>query len=139
MLPACGAAFRHGWKQVKLYFMMGLPTETDEDIIGIARLAKKVVDLYTEIRGRRGCKVTVSVSCFVPKPYTPFQWFGQLSIEEFQRAVEPAIVAARNEFLTEDTISATFDMPLEVTHDRGRYTARGRRTAHGKRVAEARG
>ena len=85
LLTACGAAFRHGWKQVKLYFMMGLPTETDEDIIGIARLAKKVVDLYTEIRGRRGCKVTVSVSCFVPKPYTPFQWFGQLPIEEFQR------------------------------------------------------
>ena len=82
LLTACGAAFRHGWKQVKLYFMMGLPTETDEDIIGIARLAKKVVDLYTEIRG---CKVTVSVSCFVPKPYTPFQWFGQLPIEEFQR------------------------------------------------------
>ena len=85
LLTACGAAFRHGWKQVKLYFMMGLPTETDEDIIGIAQLAKKVVDLYTEIRGRRGCKVTVSVSCFVPKPYTPFQWFGQLPIEEFQR------------------------------------------------------
>ena len=85
LLTACGAAFRHGWKQVKLYFMMGLPTETDEDIIGIARLAKKVVDLYTEIRGWRGCKVTVSVSCFVPKPYTPFQWFGQLPIEEFQR------------------------------------------------------
>ena len=85
LIEACGAAFRHGWKQVKLYFMMGLPTETDEDIIGIARLAKKVVDLYTEIRGRRGCKVTVSVSCFVPKPYTPFQWFGQLSLEEFQR------------------------------------------------------
>ena len=85
LLTACGAAFRHGWKQVKLYFMMGLPTETDEDIIGIAHLAKKVVDLYTEVRGRRGCKVTVSVSCFVPKPYTPFQWFGQLPMEEFQR------------------------------------------------------
>ena len=85
LLAACDAAFRHGWKQVKLYFMMGLPTETDEDIVGIAHLAKKVVDLYTEIRGRRGVKVTVSVSCFVPKPYTPFQWFGQLSIEEFRR------------------------------------------------------
>ena len=85
LLTACGAAFRHGWKQVKLYFMMGLPTETDEDIIGIAQLAKKVVDLYMQVRGRRGCKVTVSVSCFVPKPYTPFQWFGQLPIEEFQR------------------------------------------------------
>ena len=85
LLTACGAAFRQGWKQVKLYFMMGLPTETDEDIIGIAELAKKVVDLYTEIKGRRGVKVTISVSCFVPKPFTPFQWFGQLPIAEFER------------------------------------------------------
>lgn len=85
LMNACGSAFRQGWKQVKLYFMMGLPTETDEDIIGIARLAKKVVDLYTEIKGRRGVKVTISVACFVPKPYTPFQWFGQLPIEEFER------------------------------------------------------
>ena len=85
LMNACGSAFRQGWKQVKLYFMMGLPTETDEDIIGIARLAKKVVDLYTEIKGRRGVKVTISVACFVPKPYTPFQWFGQLPIAEFER------------------------------------------------------
>lgn len=85
LLAACGAAFRQGWKQVKLYFMMGLPTETDDDVIGIAKLAKKVVDLYTEIKGKRGVKVTVSVSCFVPKPFTPFQWFGQVPIEEFER------------------------------------------------------
>lgn len=85
LMNACGSAFRQGWKQVKLYFMMGLPTETDEDIIGIARLAKKVVDLYTEIKGKRGVKVTISVACFVPKPYTPFQWFGQLPIAEFER------------------------------------------------------
>lgn len=85
LLKACGAAFRQGWRQVKLYFMMGLPTETDEDIIGIADLAQKVVNLYQEIKGRRGVKVTVSVSCFVPKPYTPFQWFGQVSLEEFER------------------------------------------------------
>ncbi len=85
LLTAVGAAFRQGWKQVKLYFMMGLPTETDEDVIGIAKLAKKVVDLYTEIKGKRGVKVTVSVSCFVPKPFTPFQWFGQVPIEEFER------------------------------------------------------
>ena len=85
LLSAVGAAYRQGWKQVKLYFMMGLPTETDEDIIGIADLAKKVVDLYTEIKGRRGVKVTVSVSCFVPKAYTPFQWFGQETLAEFER------------------------------------------------------
>ena len=85
LLEAVGAAYRQGWKQVKLYFMMGLPTETDEDIIGIADLAKKVVDLYTAIKGRRGVKVTVSVSCFVPKAFTPFQWFGQRSLAEFER------------------------------------------------------
>ncbi|MCR5758167.1 MAG: TIGR03960 family B12-binding radical SAM protein [Selenomonas sp.] len=88
LMTACASAFKQGWKQVKLYFMMGLPTETDEDVIGIAKLAKKVVDLYTEIKGKRGCKVTISVACFVPKPYTPFQWFGQLPIEEFQRRQE---------------------------------------------------
>ena len=82
---AAKAAFEAGWNRMKLYFMMGLPTETDEDVIGIAELAKKVVDLYTEIKGKRGCKVTSSVACFVPKPYTPFQWFCQLPIEEFQR------------------------------------------------------
>ena len=85
LMTACGAAFRQGWKQVKLYFMMGLPTETDDDVIGIARLAKKVVDLYTEIKGKRGVKVTISVACFVPKPYTPFQWFGQVPLAEFER------------------------------------------------------
>ena len=85
LMTACAAAFEKGWKSVKLYFMMGLPTETDEDIIGIADLAKKVVDLYTHIKGKRGVTVTVSVSCFVPKPFTPFQWFAQIPIEEFER------------------------------------------------------
>ena len=79
LLEACSAAFERGWRAVKLYFMMGLPTETDEDIAGIADLAKKVAGL------KRGVKVTLSVSCFVPKAWTPFQWFGQISLEEFKR------------------------------------------------------
>ena len=79
LLEACSAAFAKGWRSVKLYFMMGLPTETDEDIAGIADLARKVANL------KRGIKVTLSVSCFVPKPWTPFQWFGQISLEEFER------------------------------------------------------
>ncbi len=82
---AVRSAFENGWNTVKLYFMMGLPTETDEDIIGIARLAQKVVDLYREVTGKRGARVTVSVACFVPKPYTPFQWFPQNTQEEFAR------------------------------------------------------
>lgn len=85
LLEAVGAAFRQGWKKIKLYFMIGLPTETDEDIIGIATLAKKVVDLYRQIKGRGGVKVTVSVSCFVPKAFTPFQWFPQNTEAEFSR------------------------------------------------------
>ena len=85
LLDACAAAFAKGWKSVKLYFMMGLPTETDEDILGIAELAQKVVIVYREITGRKDVRVTVSVSCFVPKPFTPFQWFAQIPLEEFQR------------------------------------------------------
>ena len=82
---AVGAAFRAGWSTVKLYFMIGLPTETDEDIRGIAHLAYKVLELYKQIKGRRGAKVTVSVSSFVPKPHTAFQWYGQIPPEEMER------------------------------------------------------
>ena len=85
LLDAVSAAFEKGWKSVKLYFMLGLPTETDEDIVGIAKLAKKVVDRYQEITGKRGAKVTISVSCFVPKAFTPFQWAAQDSLAEFER------------------------------------------------------
>lgn len=77
-------AFEGGWSTVKLYFMLGLPTETFEDIAGIADLGKKVVDAYMSIpkekRGK-GLKVTVSTSSFVPKPFTPFQWEAQDTIE----------------------------------------------------------
>ena len=79
------AAFQAGWSSVKLYFMMGLPTETDEDVLGIADLAYRVLDIYKEVKGRRGAKVTISVACFVPKPHTPFQWFGQDQAAEFER------------------------------------------------------
>lgn len=82
---AVSAAFKAGWSSVKLYFMIGLPTETDEDIKGIADLAHKVINIYRSIKGRRGCKVNVSVSSFVPKPHTAFQWFGQNSMEELER------------------------------------------------------
>lgn len=85
LMTAVEAAFRQGWKQVKLYFMLGLPTETDEDVAAIARLAEKVAAKYREVTGRRGVTVTISASCFVPKPHTPFQWYGQVSLEEFER------------------------------------------------------
>ena len=79
-------AFSCGWSSVKLYFMMGLPTETDEDLQGIGHLAKRVVDCYyalpKEQRSKNGVRVTASASVFVPKPFTPFQWAPQATIEE---------------------------------------------------------
>lgn len=85
LTEAVSAAFKSGWSTIKLYFMIGLPTETDEDIEGIAALAQRVADLYKQIKGRKGAKVTVSVSSFVPKPHTAFEWFGQNSVEEIER------------------------------------------------------
>lgn len=85
LMNAVSAAFKSGWNSVKLYFMIGLPFETDEDILAIADLAKKVQYKYFEITGKRGCKVTVSASGFVPKPYTAFQWFAQNDIETLRR------------------------------------------------------
>ena len=87
LMKACGAAFRQGWKQVKLYFMMGLPTETMEDIEGIAETAQKVVDLYyknTNHAKGRGVQVTISCACFVPKPHTPFQFVPMDTEESLQ-------------------------------------------------------
>ncbi|MDD7034842.1 MAG: TIGR03960 family B12-binding radical SAM protein [Firmicutes bacterium] len=76
-----------GWEHIKLYFMIGLPTETDEDLDGIAEIARNIMDINYKIRGRKGgrFRVTVSVSNFVPKPHTPFQWEAQNSREEFIR------------------------------------------------------
>ncbi|MSW46135.1 MAG: TIGR03960 family B12-binding radical SAM protein, partial [Actinobacteria bacterium] len=85
LYSAVEAAFSNGWRRVKLYFLTGLPTETDEDTLGIAELARNCVEI-----GRahtRNPSVTVSVGGFVPKPFTPFQWFGQNTVEELQRKI----------------------------------------------------
>ncbi|MEO7449040.1 MAG: B12-binding domain-containing radical SAM protein, partial [Humibacillus sp.] len=71
-----------GWRQVKLYFMCGLPTETDEDVLQIAELAQKVIETGRQVSGRRDIRCTVSIGGFVPKPHTPFQWASQLGAEE---------------------------------------------------------
>lgn len=77
LLEAARVLFGLGWKSVKLYFMLGLPSETEEDLLGIVDLCRKVSAV-----GSRRCQVTASVSTFVPKPHTPFQWAAQLSLEE---------------------------------------------------------
>ncbi len=80
-------AFKNGYTAMKLYFMMGLPTERDEDIVGIVQLAQKVVDTFYQMENRpkgKGVNVNISVACFVPKPFTPFQFEPQNTEEEFK-------------------------------------------------------
>ena len=81
LIKTVAAAYGAGWRQVKLYFMCGLPTETDEDVLQIADLAKRVIDVGREVSGRRDIRCTVSIGGFVPKPHTPFQWCAQLDPE----------------------------------------------------------
>lgn len=89
LLNTCRLAFEGGWNTIKLYFMLGLPTETDEDVLGIAELANQVLHtwrLYAKNKNR-GVRITVSTSCFVPKPHSPFQWESQNTMEEYIRKV----------------------------------------------------
>jgi radical SAM family uncharacterized protein len=81
LIRTVAAAYSHGWRQVKLYFMCGLPTETDDDVLEIADLAKKVIAKGREVSGRNDIRCTVSIGGFVPKPHTPFQWAAQLDHE----------------------------------------------------------
>ncbi|TXL61884.1 TIGR03960 family B12-binding radical SAM protein [Aeromicrobium terrae] len=81
LIRTVSAAYSHGWRQVKLYFMCGLPTETDEDVLQIGELAKKVIEVGREVSGRKDIRCTVSIGGFVPKPHTPFQWAAQLDHE----------------------------------------------------------
>jgi radical SAM family uncharacterized protein len=77
LIRTVATAYASGWRQVKLYFMCGLPTETDEDVLAIAGLARRVIKTGRETSGRRDIRATVSIGGFVPKPHTPFQWAGQ--------------------------------------------------------------
>jgi len=81
LIRTVSAAFSHGWRQVKLYFMCGLPTETDDDVMQIGDLARKVIETGREVSGRKDIRCTVSIGGFVPKPHTPFQWSSQLDHE----------------------------------------------------------
>jgi hypothetical protein len=85
LYSAVSSAFSSGWRRVKLYFLTGLPSETDEDTLGIAELARNCVDIGRQ--HTRGASVKVSVGGFVPKPFTPFQWFGQNTVPELTRKI----------------------------------------------------
>ena len=90
LLASCRRAFAGGYSAVKLYFMLGLPTETDEDVLGIADIAAHVMHAWREsaLNKTRGVRITVSTSWFVPKPHTAFQWEPQIPIEEYERRVK---------------------------------------------------
>lgn len=87
ILTTCANAFAGGWDHVKLYFMLGLPTETDEDVLGIAQLVYRIIQIWKEYgtNKKRGLRIHVSTSFFVPKPHTPFQWEQQITPEEYLR------------------------------------------------------
>ncbi len=97
LIRTVAAAYGAGWRQVKLYFMCGLPTETDEDVLQIAELAKRVIETGREVSGRRDIRCTVSIGGFVPKPHTPFQWAGQLGADETDARLEKLREAIRSD------------------------------------------
>lgn len=87
ILTTCANAFSGGWNNVKLYFMLGLPTETDDDVLGIAELVYKVINTWKDhaANKKRGLRVHVATAYFVPKPHTPFQWEKQITPDEYLR------------------------------------------------------
>ena len=103
ILETCKIAFSGGWSNVKLYFMLGLPTETDEDVLGIADLVYKILKTWRENASnkKRGLRIHVATAFFVPKPFTPFQWEQQITPEEYtrrQRLLKDAMLSKSVEY-----------------------------------------
>lgn len=98
ILQTCATAFSGGWNNVKLYFMLGLPTETDEDVLGIAELVWKIYNCWRDNapNKKRAVRIHVSTAFFVPKPFTPFQWEKQITPEEYTRKTNLLRQAMRN-------------------------------------------
>jgi len=97
LIKTVSTAYASGWRQVKLYFMCGLPTETDEDVVAIARVAKRVIEAGREASGRKDIRCTVSIGGFVPKPHTPFQWAGQTDHEVVDARLKALGAAIRSD------------------------------------------
>ena len=100
---AVDAAFSQGWRRVKLYFLIGLPTERDEDVLGIAELGARCVEIGR--RYHKSVTVVASVGGFVPKPHTPFQWFGQDTADELERKVALLRAEARRDPRPDDPLA----------------------------------
>ncbi|NFN86516.1 TIGR03960 family B12-binding radical SAM protein [Clostridium sporogenes] len=103
LMNSVKSAFEAGWSTIKLYFMLGLPYETLEDVVGIAELGQKVVEKYYEVPKevrKKGLKVTISTSIFVPKPFTPFQWVPQDTMEDVRKKIEDVRGAIKSKQIT---------------------------------------
>src|SRR3954469_18578871 len=97
LIRTVATAYGNGWRQVKLYFMCGLPTEADEDVLAIADMAKRVIKTGREAAGRKDIRCTVSIGAFVPKPHTPFQWAAQLDHETVDKRLKALKAAVMND------------------------------------------
>ncbi|MCL2783685.1 MAG: TIGR03960 family B12-binding radical SAM protein [Propionibacteriaceae bacterium] len=97
LIATVGAAFEAGWRSVKLYFMCGLPTETDDDVVAIAGLAHRVIETGRRISGHRDIACTISIGAFVPKPHTPFQWVAQTDAATVDRRIRALLDAIRED------------------------------------------
>ena len=99
LIRTVSTAYGNGWRQVKLYFMCGLPTETDDDVLQIAEMAKRVIKTGREAAGRKDIRCTISIGAFVPKPHTPFQWAAQLdwpTVDARLKALKAAVMGDRD-------------------------------------------
>jgi radical SAM family uncharacterized protein len=99
LIRTVATAYGNGWRQVKLYFMCGLPTETDDDVLQIAQMARRVIQTGREAAGRKDIRCTISIGAFVPKPHTPFQWAAQLdweTVDRRLRALKAAVMADKD-------------------------------------------
>ena len=97
LIRTVATAYGNGWRQVKLYFMCGLPTETDEDVLQIAEVARRVIETGRQVSGRKDIRCTVSIGGFIPKPHTPFQWAAQLDHESTDARLRKLRDAIRND------------------------------------------
>ncbi|MBV9291031.1 MAG: TIGR03960 family B12-binding radical SAM protein [Frankiales bacterium] len=97
LIRTVATAYGNGWRQVKLYFMCGLPTETDDDVMQIADMARRVIKTGREAAGRKDIRCTISIGAFVPKPHTPFQWAAQLDHETVDKRLKALKSAVMND------------------------------------------